>query len=521
MPYLKYQGKEIFARKDENVLDAMLRNGVDAPFSCRSGVCHICVQRCIQGEIPPLAQSGLRPELREQGYFMTCKCVPLTDMEIVPPSALFTTTLVHSKALLTPQICQLLIEPPQDFTYRAGQYILVRNPQGVVRSYSLASLPATDYFLELHIQRKTDGEMSNWIFDTLNAGDEIEIQHAEGECCYQNQTSAQPMLLIGTGTGLSPLLGVIRDALHQQHPSEIHLYHGSRSLDHLYLRNTLRELEQQHPNFHYHPCLSGSEPLPEGVHAGRADVIAFAKHPNLHDWQVYLAGLTEMVEHGQLVALELGAALSAIHTDAFSIPTLTSADTPVQPASRDYPPPDPVLWKALGEGELLMAVLRDFYSRVFQDPRLSSFFEGVTKQRSIEKQYLFTRQILTGEKIYFGERPRNAHHWMVISDELFDYRSEIMVTCLREHGLSEDMVHRFRELEEFFRAAIVKSTPFARVMGDVEVPFEGFGEITLDVGSLCDVCEREVAIGEKVIYHLRLGKIYCADCSAQHPRAVA
>ncbi|MFY9259759.1 MAG: 2Fe-2S iron-sulfur cluster-binding protein [Gallionella sp.] len=520
MPYLKYQGKEVFARKDENVLDAMLRNGVNMPFSCRNGVCHVCLQRCTEGEIPPLAQNGLRPELREQGYFMTCKCIPLSDMTIVPPSGLYTTTLMHHKALLSPHVCQLLIEPPQDFTYRAGQFINVRNPNGVARSYSLASLPATDYFLELHIQRKSDGEMTPWIFDTLQAGDEIEIQPAEGECCYADQTHAHPLLLIGTGTGLSPLLGIVRDALHQQHQGEIHLYHGARTADRLYLHDSLRQLEQRHPNFHYHPCLSGSEPLPRGVHAGRADVAAFAAHQNLHHWHVYLAGLTEMVEHGQLVAVEQGAALSAVHTDAFSLPTTASAPPPAA-TSRDYPPADPALWKALGEGKTLMAVLRDFYGRVFQDPRLSSFFEGVTQQRSIEKQYLFTRQILTGEKIYFGERPRNAHHWMVISDELFDYRAEIMVSCLRAHGVSEDMVHRFRELEEFFRAAIVKSTPFARVMGDVEVPFEGFGEITLDVGSLCDVCQREVSVGEKVIYHLRLGKIYCADCSSQHHHEVA
>ena len=514
MPYLKYQGREIFARKDENVLDAMLRNGINVPFSCRNGVCHVCLQRCIQGDIPPLAQTGLRPELRLQGYFMTCKCVALSDMEIVPPSELYIKTLVHSKKMLSPDICQILIEPPQDFSYRAGQFINLRKPSGVVRSYSLASLPEVDYFLEIQVQRK--GEMSNWLCDILQADDELDIQRAEGECIYQNLN--HPMLLIATGTGLSPLLGIVRDALHQQHSAEIHLYHGTRTAENLYLHDTLRQMEQQHPHFHYHPCLSGKGSLPAGVQAGRADSIAFAAHQNLHDWQVYLAGLGAMVEHGQLQALEQGAALAAIHTDAFSIPPAASTSPPA--ASRDYPPPDLALWKALGEGETLMAVLRDFYGRVFQDPRLSSFFEGVTKQRSIEKQYLFTRQILTGEKIYFGERPRNAHHWMVISDELFDYRAEIMLSCLQAHGLSEEMVHRFRELEEFFRTAIVKSTPFARVMGDVEVPFEGFGEITLDVGSLCDVCEREVSVGEKVIYHLRLGKIYCADCSSQHHHEV-
>lgn len=520
MPKLTYQGREIIARKEENLLDAMLRNGVNLPFSCRSGVCHICLQRCIEGEIPSLAQKGLSPELREQGYFMACKCIPQSDMEIAPASDLYIKTLVESKELLSPSICKLLIEPPQNFNYRAGQFINLRNPNGVVRSYSLASLAATDYFLELHIQRTLDGEMSPWIFDTLQAGDEIEIQQAAGECCYQTENPSHPMLLIGTGSGLSPLFGILRDALDQQHQGEIHLYHGTRTADNLYLHDTLRQLEQQHPHFHYHPCLSGNNILPEGVIAGRADVVAFAAHQNLQHWHVYLAGLTAMVEQGQLVALKQGATLSAIHTDAFSIPEATTSIITSPPASRDYPPPDLLLWKALGEGDILMAVLRDFYGRVFQDARLSSFFEGITQQRSIEKQYLFTRQILTGEKIYFGERPRNAHHWMVISDELFDYRSEIMVTCLREHGVSEEMVRRFRELEDFFRAAIVKSKPFARVMGDVEVPFEGFDEITLDVGSLCDVCQREVSEGEKVIYHLRLGKIYCTDCSSQHQHTV-
>ena len=130
------------------------------------------------------------------------------------------------------------------------------------------------------------------------------------------------------------------------------------------------------------------------------------------------------------------------------------------------------------------------------------------------------RQILTGEKIYFGERPRNAHHWMVISDELFDYRENIMVTCLREHGLAEPMVQRFTQVEEFYRKDIVKSKPFPRMMGDVELPLDGFDELVMDVGTLCDSCGREVASGEKVIYHVRIGKIYCSDCSSQHHHEV-
>lgn len=526
MPYLKYQEREIFSRTGESVLDAMLRNGISVPFSCRNGICHVCLQRCTQGEIPPVAQNGLSQELRDQGYFKTCRCIPLGDMGIAPSADLFSTTLVHSKEMLSANVCRILLEPLEASGYRAGQFINVRRPDGLVRSYSLASLPAEDYYLEIQVERKPGGEMSTWLHDTLQAGDGLDIQKAEGECCYQVDSSLQPMLMIGTGTGLSPLFGILRDALHHRHQGEIHLYHGGRTTNRFYLHDTLRNLEQKHPNFHYYECLSSNPNPPEGIYADRAENVAFTHHKNLRGWHVYLAGLTEMVEHGQLLAVEHGAAPEAVYTDAFELdqgePPAPSAVLAIaQSNERGYPPPDPALWAALREGEMLMAVLRDFYGRVFQDDRLSSFFHGITKQRSIEKQYLFMRQILTGDKIYFGERPRNSHHWMVISDDLFDYRAEIMVSCLREHGLSEPMIHRFREVEEFYRCDIVKSAPFARVMGDVEVPFEGFGEITMDVGTLCDACEREVSIGEKVIYHVRLGKIYCSDCSSQHDHQVA
>ncbi len=174
--------------------------------------------------------------------------------------------------------------------------------------------------------------------------------------------------------------------------------------------------------------------------------------------------------------------------------------------------PDPEMWQALGEGSVLRAILEDFYSRVYEDPRLSPFFHGVTMKRAIEKQFLFLRQKFTGEKVYFGDRPRNAHHWMVISNELFDYRESIMLDCLRRHGLPEQLVERWRALENSFRSDIVKDKPWNRKIGDIEIPVSGFDEVNLDVGSLCDSCGNEIDAGVTVRYHLRLGNVYCPDC---------
>jgi truncated hemoglobin YjbI/ferredoxin len=281
MAKITYQGGTYDCREGESLLDAFLRQGVELPFSCRAGICHVCKQQAVRGPVPEAAQKGLNPREREQGYFRPCRCEPIGDMEIAGPGG------------------------AQEAASAAG--------------------------------------------------------------------SAAP--------GIAPVL------------------------------------------------------------------------------------------------------------------------------------PDGELWEALGEGTLLREILERFYDIVYKDERLSPFFTDVTKARAVEKQYLYLRQLFSGEKVYFGDRPRNAHHWMVISDELFDYREALMASCLREAGLPEHLVTRWLAVEESFRSDIVKDQPVSRVMNGVEMPLDGFGEEVLDVGSICDGCESEIEPGTRVRYHLRLGKLYCPQCS--------
>ncbi len=171
------------------------------------------------------------------------------------------------------------------------------------------------------------------------------------------------------------------------------------------------------------------------------------------------------------------------------------------------------LWRALGDGRLMRRILEDFYAQVYQDARLAPFFAGTTIARAIEKQHSFLMEIFTGERVYFGERPRNAHHWMVISDELFDHREALMERTLRAHGLSDQHVADWRRVEEVFRKQIVKSAPVPRKIRGVELPLEGYADERLTVGALCDGCAREIAPGEPVRYHVRTGRTYCGACA--------
>ena len=186
-----------------------------------------------------------------------------------------------------------------------------------------------------------------------------------------------------------------------------------------------------------------------------------------------------------------------------------------RPAELPYPTPDPALWQALDDGLLARRVLEAFYDRVYEDEVLSPFFKGVTKDRAIDKQYSFMRQCITGEKIYMGDRPRNAHHWMIITHEVFDHRQQLMVETMRSVGLGDDIIERWTGFEEYFRPDIVKSNIWPRKVGNTLVMNHGFSSEVIAEATICDHCQREVLAGETVLLHQRRGTISCSDCASQ------
>src|SRR5690606_37451635 len=70
MPVVTYRNATYEIRESETVLEALLRGGVDLPFSCRKGSCQACLLRATRGSPPADAQSRLAPELVSTGHFM-------------------------------------------------------------------------------------------------------------------------------------------------------------------------------------------------------------------------------------------------------------------------------------------------------------------------------------------------------------------------------------------------------------------------------------------------------------------
>lgn len=528
---IRYLGRDYLCRGNESVLEALIRQGAPITFSCQKGSCAACMQRCVDGTIPSAATKHIRAELTGLGYFLPCMCHPTGDLVITPPDPehLYFGARVADKQALSEDVCRLRLEPWLNVTYKAGQFINLKRPDGLIRSYSLASVFAEDALLEVHVKRVDNGAVSAWIHDDLEVEEEVRIQGPNGDNFYRPLDLEQPLVLIATGTGVAPMYGIARTAVHHGHRGEIRLYHQAETMDGLYLNEELNVLADAARNFRYFPITDeGSGGLPSRALPDQAiDACDAVKSTRFH-----MAGRPSVIRRALALLDALGVGRDGVFYDAF-LGAEESAAQHHEPADLKqsatrlssrravsateigprHLPPDPELWAALGEGKLLNRILTEFYDAAFEDVRLSPYFQGVTKTRLIEKVYSFLRQMFTGEKLYFGNRPRNAHHWMVISDELFDYRESLLVECMRRAGLAEPMVERWRRVEERYRGDIVKDEPWNRIVDGFPQPVDGYGHEIISVATLCDGCGDEVAAGEKVSYHRRLGTVACARCS--------
>ena len=512
MNRVEYDGAIYEVQEHESVLDALLRGGADITFSCRKGSCQSCMMRATDGEPGENAQENIREELVDSGHFLPCISHPDDDLVVEPAdrSELFFEAIVSQKDELSPSVTRLRLEPARDLGWTPGQYINLRRDDGLIRSYSIASISEVDYFLDIHVRRYDDGQMSSWIHDELEAGEFVEVQGPLGNCTYREEFDGRPLLMVATGTGIAPLYGVARDALRKGHSGPISVYHGERHRPELYLHDELRELDADHENFSYLPCLSGEE-VPDEIFAGRVTDRVFEDHPDASGHVLYLCGNPDMVYDARYHAILAGVDRGDIIADPFE------SDYKYMPddnAKLEAIEPDPELWEALDEGTGLREILEDFYDRTYDDPRLSPFFHNVTKKRAISKQYAFLSEVFSGEDNYFGLHPFNAHHWMIISDDLFDYRENLFEECVRRWGLEDHLVRRWMAFQELFRREIVKSEARGIIKDGEEHLKEGFSDEEVQVGTVCDGCGGGVPAGSSGRMHKRTGKFFCEECSA-------
>jgi CDP-4-dehydro-6-deoxyglucose reductase len=208
------------------------------------------------------------------------------------------------------------------FSFEAGQYIDIMLPGGRRRSFSIASAPQDSPLLELQVRRVSGGEFSEPLFNHAVRSALLDIEGPLGQFGYRAGTA--PLLLVGGGTGIAPLLSILRHLVGNGIERDMAVYWGVRSERDLYARAVLEELRARAgarralraPGLRYVPVLS--EPAPEW--RGRRGFVHDAVLEDIHDmreYDVYAAGPPAMIAAVRRDFAARGAAAHRLFFDSF------------------------------------------------------------------------------------------------------------------------------------------------------------------------------------------------------------
>lgn len=191
--------------------------------------------------------------------------------------------------------------------FRPGQYVnLFVDVDGVLtsRPYSISSPPGAD-FLELTVRDKPGGFVAPYLLNEVQVGDELKTTGPAGSFYYEPLIDGRDLVFLAGGSGITPFMSILRDAVQHERSLNIHLLYGSRLPEDVIFHEELTELSTQQANLHYSLVISEPPPDYEGLSGFlRPDIILeqvgdpsgktfYICGPNLM-YDFCLAALTEM-----------------------------------------------------------------------------------------------------------------------------------------------------------------------------------------------------------------------------------
>ncbi|TPJ82566.1 ferredoxin reductase [Mesorhizobium sp. B2-6-2] len=151
----------------------------------------------------------------------------------------------------TPRVTSFWFQPTRSFTHLAGQHVDIRltAPDGYQarRSYSIASAPGGG--IELAIERLDDGEVSPFFHDVAAVGDEIELRGPLGGHFIWEESDGGPILLVGGGSGVVPLMAMLRHRTLRNTAVPVALVFSARVWDEVIFRDELIGLDDRRDGF--------------------------------------------------------------------------------------------------------------------------------------------------------------------------------------------------------------------------------------------------------------------------------
>ena len=228
----------------------------------------------------------------------------------------------------TPNVRTLLLGVPEWPGHRAGQHVDVRltaeDGYQAQRSYSIASAPG-DARLALTVEQLEDGEVSSYLCGELRVGDQLELRGPIGGYFVWDPTLGGPLLLIAGGSGIVPLMAMLRHRAASLRDAEerrrtpARLLYSSRGWDDVIYREELARLAAGDPTLEVSQTITRAPPAGWQGYRRRIDrtMLSEVAWPPAARPHVFVCGPTSLVEAVASTLVELGHQPSLIRTERF------------------------------------------------------------------------------------------------------------------------------------------------------------------------------------------------------------
>ncbi len=223
----------------------------------------------------------------------------------------------------TAKVKTFTLSLPSWTAHRAGQHYDVRltaeDGYQAQRSYSIASEPERRGEIDLTVERIEDGEVSSYMHDILQKGDRIEVRGPIGGYFVWDADLPDPLLLIAGGSGIVPLMSMLRHRLAIGNTNPARLLYSSRSFDDIIFYDELEKLRGNGHGLEVFHTLTRVQPAGWKGYSRRIDdaMLKEIVKPLRRVPQVFMCGPTLLVESAANTLVRLGLPPAQIRTERF------------------------------------------------------------------------------------------------------------------------------------------------------------------------------------------------------------
>jgi benzoate/toluate 1,2-dioxygenase reductase subunit len=290
-------------KEGETILAAARRAGIGLSTDCEVGDCQTCRASCRSGEVEydELSSISLSQEETDSGEILPCVAIAKTDVQInlpyerahLIPARQFSLK-VEDVRRLSASVVGLVARMvgPAPLKFLPGQYVNLQVPgTSEWRSYSMANAPG---------------------MARAAPGDVIRCNGPQG--AFYLRGGARPILMVAGGTGLAPMVSMVRQMIASRDGRPVTLCFGVTDPRDLFLVEELNGLEAVLPNFDFRAAIAQGPIRPE-FHSGLVTELIDARCAASSD--IYLCGPPAMTDRARTMVTEYGAVASSIFLERF------------------------------------------------------------------------------------------------------------------------------------------------------------------------------------------------------------